>query len=208
MNESNALQRFHRPRLLHFLATVLANAPRIVVPKIEHGFAEMLDDVGAIEINVFDQRPAILTIKNHVFVLPGRAATLDHNPDGVRRPDRSMRNIGRDEERLAFAHEVIHDLVAFADSHFDVAFELVKILLRIDQMKIVSRVWAFNYHDKKIAPVIKIAIADRRLEFLPVFFDPIFQINGRLNGVGGPFFGRCACWLSESGHETSVFPWQ
>ena len=67
---------------------------------------------------------------------------------------------------------VIHDLVAFPDAHFDIAFELIEIFLRIDKMKIVARVWTGNDHDEEITAVIKIAIAHRRLEEMPIFFNP------------------------------------
>jgi len=134
----------------------------------------MLDDVGAVEIDVFDQRPAIFTIENDVLVFSGRATSLDHNADRVRGTDRRMRNIRRNEEGFAFAHEVIDDAVAFADAHFDVAFELIKIFFRIDQMKIVPGIRALDHHHKKIAPVVKITVADRRFKSFPVLFDPLF----------------------------------
>ena len=37
----------------------------------------MLDDVCAVEVNVFHQRAAIFAVKNDVLLLTGRAATLD-----------------------------------------------------------------------------------------------------------------------------------
>ena len=85
-----------------------------------------------------------------------------------------MRNIWRDEKRFAFPHEMIHDAIAFADAHLDVAFELVKVFLRIDEMKIVPRVRAFDDHHEKITAIIKITVAHRRFEFVAVLFDPIF----------------------------------
>ena len=95
---------------------------------------------------------------------------------------RRVRHVRRNEERFTFAHEMIDDAVAFADAHFDVALELIKILLRIDQMKIVPRVRPLDDHDEKIAPIVKIAIADRRLKFVAVLFDPILEIDRRLHG--------------------------
>ena len=47
------LQRFHRLRLFDFLAAFLAGAARVIVPKIEHRLAEVLNDIRAIEVNVF-----------------------------------------------------------------------------------------------------------------------------------------------------------
>src|SRR5437764_661471 len=66
-----------------------------------------------------------------------------------------MRNIRRDEKRFALAHNMIDNVIAFADSHFDVAFELIEILLRIDEMKIVPRIRPLDNHDEKIAPYIE-----------------------------------------------------
>ena len=83
-----------------------------------------------------------------------------------------MRNIGWDEERLSFAHQMIDDSIALADPHFDVALQLVEILFRIDEMKIVPRVGPLDHHHEKVAPAIEITIAHRRFELFPVFFDP------------------------------------
>ena len=68
---------------------------------------------------------------------------------------------------------MIDDLFAFADAHFDVAFQLIKIFLRIDLVKIVPRVRALDHHDEKIAAVVEVLIAHRRFEFVAVFFDPV-----------------------------------
>ena len=168
------LKWFHRLRLRDLRATFLAGAARVVIPEIEHGLAKMLDDVGAVEIDVFDQRPAVFAVKDHMLMFSRRTASFDHDADGVWWTDGRMRNIRRNEEGFAFAHEVINDAVAFADAHFDVAFELIKIFFRIDQMKIVPGIRALDHHHKKIAPVVKITVAHRRFKSFPVFFDPIF----------------------------------
>ena len=173
----NALQSFewfHWLRLRNLRAAFLAGTTRVVVPEIEHGLAEMFDDVGAVEIDVFDQRAAIFTIENDVLVFSRRATSLDHNADRVRWTDRRMRNIRRNEEGFAFAHEMIDDAVAFADANFDIAFELIKIFFRVDQVKIVPSVRALDHHHEKIAAIIKIAIADRRFECFTILFDPFF----------------------------------
>ena len=81
---------------------------------------------------------------------------------------------------------MIHDPIALADAHFDVALQLIKILFRIDQMKIVPRVGAFDDHHEEVAPVIKITVAHRRLEEMAVLFDPFVQIYRRLHGGRGP----------------------
>ena len=44
----------------------------------------MLDDVSAIEIDVFNELSALLTVKNYVLMFSRRAAFLDHNADGAR----------------------------------------------------------------------------------------------------------------------------
>jgi len=137
----------------------------------------MLDDIGAIKIDVFDHRPALFAIEDDVFVFSGRTASLDHHANSVRWTDRGVRNVGRNEESFPFAHEMVDDAVALPNPYFDVAFELIKIFLGIDQMKIVPRVRAFDYHHKKIATIVEIAIAHRRFELLAVFFDPFFQID-------------------------------
>ena len=81
-----------------------AGSPRVILPEIEHGLAKVLDDVAAIEIDVFDQRPAVFAIEDDVFVFAGRAAAFDHNAKRIGRPHWSMRDIRRDEKRLTFAH--------------------------------------------------------------------------------------------------------
>jgi hypothetical protein len=160
-------------------AALLARAARIVIPEVEHRLAEMLHDVAAIEVDVFHHRSAIFAVKDDVLMLSRRTAPLDHHSDRVRRAHGSMRNIRRNEECLPFPNEMIDDAIAFADANFDVAFKLIKILFRIDEMKIVPRVRTFDHHDKKIATVVKIAVAHRRLEEMTVLFDPVLQIYRR-----------------------------
>src|SRR5437773_6116335 len=166
----------------------------------------MLDDIGAVEVNIFDQRPAVLAVEDDVFFLSRRATTLDHDADRVRRSLGRMRNIWRNEKRFAFVHNVIDDAIAFANAHFDVALELIEILLRIDQMKIVSRVRTLDDHHEKIAPVIEITVAYRWLEKMAVLCDPVFEINRLLHcGCGAAFRSRFCFQLGSSSHKTSVF---
>src|SRR5215469_903702 len=152
----------------NFVATLFAGTARVVIPKILHCLTEMFDDVGAVEIDVFNKRTAVLAIEDHVFVFARRAASLDYNAGRVRRPDRGMRYIRRDEERFPLAHKVVDDVVALPNTNLNVALELIKIFFRINLVKIVSRVWAFDHHHEKIAPVVEITIADRWLEFVAV----------------------------------------
>jgi hypothetical protein len=191
--------------LLDFFTALFARSPRVVIPEIEHRLAEMLDDVSAVEVNVFHQRAAIFAVKNDMLLFSGRTAALDHHANSVWRPLRRVRDVWRDEKRLAFAHDVIDDAVAFTDSHFDVALQLVEIFFRIDEMKIVSRVWPFDNHHEKIATVVEIAVAHGRLEQMAIFFDPIIQINWRLHGRRTAALGRL--WLVVSGcsDEASLF---
>ena len=81
----------------------------------------MLDDVGAIKMNVFHERPAIFAVKNNVLLLSGWPAPFDHDSDRIGRPLRRVWNIRRDEERLAFPHDMIDDSIALPDPDFDVA---------------------------------------------------------------------------------------
>jgi hypothetical protein len=110
-------------------------------------------------------------------VLTRRPPPFDHDADRVRRTDRRVRDIGWNKKRFPFADQVIDDLVAFADAHFDVALELVKIFFRIDQMEIVPGIRTFDDHDEEIAPIVEVAIADWRLEEIAIRFDPIVDID-------------------------------
>ena len=96
-------ERLHRLGLRHHVAAVLASAAGVVVPKVEHGLAEMVHDIGAIEIDVFHERAAIVAIEDDVLVLTGRAAPFDHDANGVRWADRGVRDIRRDEKGFALA---------------------------------------------------------------------------------------------------------
>ena len=51
----NALQSSHRLWFFDFLAALFAGTARIVAPEIEHRLAEMLNDVRAVEMDVFHQ---------------------------------------------------------------------------------------------------------------------------------------------------------
>ena len=161
------------------MAAVLAGAAFVVVPEIEHGLAEMVHDVGAIEVDVFDERAAIVAIKNDVLVFAGRAAAFHDDADSVGWADRGVRDVWRNEERFAFANEVIDNAIALADPDFDVAFELVKIFLRIDQVKIIPRVRALDDHDEEVATVVEIKVADRRFKLIAVRVDPGVDVDRR-----------------------------
>jgi hypothetical protein len=54
-SDTDALQRLHRLRFFDLLAALLASSARIVIPEIEHGLTEMLNDVCAVEMDVFHQ---------------------------------------------------------------------------------------------------------------------------------------------------------
>src|ERR1700759_2212048 len=79
---------------------------------------------------------------------------------------------------------MIDNSVAFSNPNLYVAFELVKIFLGIDQVKIVPRIRALDHHDEKIAAVVEILIADRRFKFVPIALDPSREIDRRLNSRG------------------------
>ncbi len=63
-------------------------------------------------------------------------------------------------------------------------------------MKIVPRVRALDHHDEKVATIIKITVAHRRLEQVGVLFDPVVQINRRLHRGRGA--GRRRFWFGIS----------
>ena len=176
-------ERLGRLRFRDLRAALLAGAPGVIVPEVEHRLAEVLDDVTAIEVNVFHQRLAVFAVENDMFRFARRTATLDHHAERVRWSHRSMRDIRRDEKRLPFPHQVIDDSVAFTDAHFNVALQLVKKLFRVNHMKIVPRIRPGDDHHEKIAPVIDIPIAHRRFEQMPVLVDPIHQIKRLLHGL-------------------------
>jgi len=178
---SLSLEGLHRLGLGNFVTALLAGAAGVIVPEIEHGLAEMVNDIGAIEVDVFHERAATVAVEDDVFVFAGRAAPFHDDADGVRRANRGVRNVRRDEEGLAFAHEVIDDAVAFADADFDVALELIKIFLRIDEMKIVPGIRSFDDHDEKVAAIVEVAVTDWRLEQLAIRLDPGIQIYRRLD---------------------------
>ena len=163
------------------MAALFAGAPRVVGPEIPHRLAEVFDDVTAVKVNVFHQSTAFFAVKDYMLLFSGWPPPLDHNADRIRRPDWRMRDIRRNKESFTFTHQMINDSIVFAYPYLDVAFELVKIFLRVDEMEIVPGVRPFNYHHEEVAAVIKILIADRRLEFFPVLINPVLEIDGRLN---------------------------
>src|SRR5207302_344506 len=84
-----------------------------------------VDDIGAIELDVLDERATVFAVENDVFLFAGRPAPLHDDADGIGRAHRRMRHVRRNEESFAFADEMIDDFVAVADAHFDVALEVV-----------------------------------------------------------------------------------
>ena len=108
-------------------------------------------------------------------------APLYNQPNRVRRALGRVRHIGRNEERFALVDNVINDAVAFADTHLDVAFELIEVLFRISEMKIVPRVGDFDDHHKKISTIVKVPVAYGRLKFVSILFNPLLYVNRRLH---------------------------
>ena len=62
-------------------------------------------------------------------------------------------------------------------------------------MKIVPGVRALDHHHKKIATIIEVTIAHRRLEFFTILFDPLLEIDRRLH-------------CGRVGNETMMLPAQ
>src|SRR4029077_10166362 len=116
-----------------------------------------------------------------MLVLARRPATLDYHSQSVRRTYRRVRNIRGNEERLSLTHEMVDNAIAFTNTHFNVPLKLVKIFFRIDQMKVVPGVRALDHHYKKIATIIKVTIAHRRLKFFAILLDPLLEIDRRLH---------------------------
>src|SRR6476660_3620518 len=179
----NALQRLYRLRFFHFFTALPAGPARIVAPEFEHCLAKMVDDVFAIEVDVFHRCSTIFTVKDDVLLFTRRTTPLYNQPNRVWRALGRVRHIRRNEKRFALADNVIDDAVAVADTHLNIPFELIEVLFRINEMKIVPRVGAFDDHYKKIPAVIKIPVAYWRLKFLSILFNPLLYINRRLHAA-------------------------
>src|SRR5712692_9510147 len=74
------------------------------------------------------------------------------------------------------------------------------------EMKIVPRIRTLDDHDEKVAPVIKITVAHRRLELFPVLFDPVLQVNRRLHRSRAAARCRWRWNISNIHGEASLFP--
>src|SRR6476646_7286581 len=181
----DALQRLYRLRFFHFLTALLAGPARIIAPEFEHCLAKMVDDVFAIEVDVFHQCSTIFAVENYMLLFARRPAALYNHPNRVRRALRRMRHVWRNEKRFALTDNVINDAIAFADPHLNVAFQLIEVLFRINEMKIVPRIGTFDDHHKKIAAVIKISVAYWRFKFSSILFNPLLYINRRLHAAHG-----------------------
>ena len=74
----------------------------------------MVDNISAIEMDVFHERSAILAVENeHVPFPRGGWAALHHQTNRVGRPLRRVWHIWRNEKRLALADNVINDAIPF-----------------------------------------------------------------------------------------------
>src|SRR6266513_806338 len=140
-----------------------------------------------------------------MLVLARWSATFDYHSQSVRRTYRRMRDVRRNEKRLSLTHEMIDDAIAFTNADLDVPLELVKILFRIDQVKIVPSVRTLNHHHKKIAPIIQVTITHWRLKLFPILLDPLLEINRRLHRGCVLVNGRWCCRFSNRSHQSSVF---
>src|SRR5256885_6437626 len=93
----NALQRLYRLRFFHFFTALLADPTRIVAPEFEHYLAKMVDDVFAIEVDVFHQCSTIFAVKNDVLFFTGRTTSLYNQTNRVWRALARVRHIRRNE---------------------------------------------------------------------------------------------------------------
>src|SRR4029077_15602453 len=115
---SRSSERLRRPRLLDLCAALLTSSPRVVIPEVEHRLAEVLDDVPAVEVDVFHECSAFGAIENNVFMFACWATALDAHANRVWGWDRCGRDIGWDEECFSLTDQVIDDSVALVDTHF------------------------------------------------------------------------------------------
>ncbi len=177
----NALQRLYRLSFFYLLTALFAGPARIIAPEFEHCLAKMVDDVFAIEVDVFHQRSTIFTVENDVLLFTRRPAPLHNQTNGVRRSLGRVRHIRWNEKRFALADNVINDAISFADTHLDVAFELIEVLFRINKVKIIPGVGAFYDHHEKISAIVKVSVAYGRFEFISVLFNPVLYVDWRLH---------------------------
>ena len=75
---ATVLQRLYRLRFFHFLAALFASPTLVIAPEFEHCLAKMVDDVFAIEVDVFNQRSAIFAVENDMLFFTRRTAPLHH----------------------------------------------------------------------------------------------------------------------------------
>jgi hypothetical protein len=165
----------------HFLTALFAGPARIIAPEFEHCLAKMVDDVFAIEVDVFHQCSTIFAVEDDVLLFTRRPAPLHNQANGVWRSLGRVRHIRRNEKRFALADNVINDAIPFADTHLNVAFELIEILFRINEVKVIPRIGAFYDHHKKISAIVKVPVAYGRLKFVSILFNPLLYVNRRLH---------------------------
>jgi hypothetical protein len=97
-----------------------------------------------------------------------------------------MRDVARDEERLALPHRHVLDLPLLANAHDDVALELEEVLLGVGDVEIVAGVGAADHHHEEVVAVVEVLVADGRLELAAMLVDPFAEIDGGLDrGRGG-----------------------
>src|SRR5437762_2633964 len=83
----------------------------VIIPEIQHRLAEMLDDVRAVEVNIFNERTTVFAVEDDVFFFSRRAAPLDYDADRVSWTLRRVRNVWRDEECFPFFDDMIDNAV-------------------------------------------------------------------------------------------------
>src|SRR5262249_17963330 len=79
------LKCFYRLRFFHFLTTLFASPTRVVAPEFEHCLAKVVDNVFAIEVDVFHQCSTIFTVENDMLLFTRRSTPLHYQANGVGR---------------------------------------------------------------------------------------------------------------------------
>src|SRR6476659_1301904 len=94
-------ERLHRFRLRNLCPALLAGPALVAVPEVEHCFAEVLHDIGAIETNILHHCFAVRAVKDDVFFLTWRPPAFHHHAERIRRAHRRVRDVRWDKKSFS-----------------------------------------------------------------------------------------------------------
>lgn len=146
------------------------------VESVKNG-RKLLCDVCEREKFFVEFATALLAVPDEAVFLARESLALDDQTDRVGWSLRRMRRVAREKKNLAFVYLDVNRLAVVDYLEDDVALDLVEELFALIDVVVGTRVRSTDNHYDELTIFPDALVADRWLQEMPVFIDPLFEIN-------------------------------